>query len=93
MTATGTVGSGIIWILGRAVKAKLLYFRFDYPWEAVGLLAVMLLGICILFSGAVYYLEAGIWQKNYGKTIEVRNRYKRSLSGKLNVKSISGGRR
>lgn len=55
MTATGTVGSGIIWILGRAVKAKLLYFRFDYPWEAVGLLAVMLLGICILFSGAVYY--------------------------------------
>lgn len=54
MAATILVGSASIWILGKAVKRKLLYFKFLYPWQTLILLGISLLGICVIFSCVTY---------------------------------------
>lgn len=54
MTATILVGSASIWLLGKAVKRKLLYFKFLYPWQTLILLGISLLGICVIFSCVTY---------------------------------------
>lgn len=51
MTAVVTAGSGCLWLLGKAVRSRLLYFRFAYPWQILLLLAVVLTGVCVVFTG------------------------------------------
>ncbi len=48
MLFTGTAGSGVIWSLGMAIRQKLLYFEFVYPWQTMLMLALTLFVICIL---------------------------------------------
>lgn len=50
-----TVGTGGVWILGKAVKRKLLYFKFIYPWELIAGAAVMLFVLCFALSGMMYW--------------------------------------
>lgn len=49
-----TFGSAILWILGKAIKQNLLYFKFYYPWAWMGGIAVCLLLICVLTAVCMY---------------------------------------
>lgn len=50
-----TIGTGSIWLLGKAIKKKLLYFKLIYPWQAVLGLAVVLFLICFAIPGIMYW--------------------------------------
>lgn len=63
--ATLLIGSTIIWFLGKAVKSKLLYFKFIYPWQSLLILSVVMLIICFMFSSVTYL-------KNRNLTDELR---------------------
>lgn len=54
ISATLTAGSLAIWILGKAIKNQLLYFKFIYPWQTLFILSAVLLGICFIFSSVTY---------------------------------------
>ena len=54
ISATLTAGSLAIWILGKAIKNQLLYFKFIYPWQTLFILSAVLLGICFIFSSVIY---------------------------------------
>lgn len=54
MSVAGIMGSCIIWILGAAIKKKLLYFRFVYPWQILLLLGVLLIGVTLITTGVFY---------------------------------------
>lgn len=54
ISATLTAGSTVIWFLGKAIKRKLLYFKFIYPWQTLFILFIVLFGICFVFSCANY---------------------------------------
>nr|WP_294492754.1 ABC transporter permease [uncultured Mediterraneibacter sp.] len=56
ISATLTAGSTLIWFLGNAIKRKLLYFKFIYPWQTLFILFIVLFGICFVFS-CVNYLK------------------------------------
>ena len=47
-------GSTVIWFLGEAIKNRLLYFKFIYPWKSLFTLSVIMLIICCLFPCTVY---------------------------------------
>ena len=47
-------GSTVIWFLGKAIKNRLLYFKFIYPWKSLFTLSVIMLIICCLFPCTVY---------------------------------------
>ena len=49
-----TFGSAVLWILGKAIKQNLLYFKFYYPWAWMGGITVCLLLICILTAVCMY---------------------------------------
>lgn len=51
MAAVVTAGSGFLWLLGKAVAARLQYFRFVYPWQILLILAAVLIGVCVVFTG------------------------------------------
>ncbi|MDO4322888.1 MAG: FtsX-like permease family protein [Lachnospiraceae bacterium] len=55
MSSTFIIGSPVIWLLGKAIKRKLLYFKFVYPWQTLLILCIALLGICFAFSGISYF--------------------------------------
>ncbi len=63
--ATLLAGSTVIWFLGKAIKSKLLYFKFIYPWQSLFILSVVMLIICFIFSSATYL-------KNRNLTDELR---------------------
>lgn len=50
-----SVGSMGIWILGKAISQKLLYFKFIYPWKTLLLLALILLFINLILAQIMYY--------------------------------------
>lgn len=52
--ATLLAGSTVLWFLGKAIKSKLLYFKFIYPWQSVFILSVAMLIICCIFSCTTY---------------------------------------
>lgn len=49
-----TLGTGSLWILGNAIRKKLLYFQFFYPWQAMLVLGILLLLICLALAGIMY---------------------------------------
>ncbi len=49
-----TFGSAVLWILGKAIKQNLLYFKFYYPWAWMGGITVCLLLICVLTAVCMY---------------------------------------
>ena len=55
MSATLIIGSTVIWLLGKAIKRKLLYFKFIYPWQTFLILFIVLFGICFVFSCIIYF--------------------------------------
>lgn len=55
MGSLTTIGTGILWFLGKAIKKKLLYFKFIYPLQVVLGLAVILLLICFAIPGIMYF--------------------------------------
>ena len=63
--ATLIAGSPVIWLLGKAIKSKLLYFKFIYPWKLLLIISVVMLIICFMFSSATYL-------KNRNLTDELR---------------------
>ena len=63
--ATLIAGSPVIWLLGKAIKSKLLYFKFIYPWQSLLILSVVMLIICFMFSSVTYL-------KNRNLTDELR---------------------
>ncbi len=63
--ATLLAGSTVIWFLGKAIKSKLLYFKFIYPWQSLFILSVVMLIICFIFSSTTYL-------KNRNLTDELR---------------------
>lgn len=50
----GTVGYGILWLMGKSIKEELAYFRFYYPWGLFLILAIVLLGVTILIAELIY---------------------------------------
>lgn len=63
--ATLIAGSPVIWLLGKAIKSKLLYFKFIYPWKLLFIISVVMFIICFMFSSATYL-------KNRNLTDELR---------------------
>ena len=49
-----TIGSALLWALGKLIKMKLLYFQFIYPWQAMFFMVLILLLICIVLSIFLY---------------------------------------
>ena len=58
--ATLLAGSTVLWFLGKAIKSKLLYFKFIYPWQSVFILSVAMLIICCIFSCTTYLKNKNI---------------------------------
>ena len=58
--ATFIAGSPVLWFLGKAIKSKLLYFKFIYPWQSVFILSVAMLIICCIFSCTTYLKNKNI---------------------------------
>lgn len=54
-----TFGSAVLWILGKAVKQNLLYFKFYYPWSWMAGIAISLLAVCILTAVCMYRQMTG----------------------------------
>lgn len=63
--ATLLAGSTVLWFLGKAIKSKLLYFKFIYPWQLLLIILVVMLIICFMFSSVIYL-------KNRNLTDELR---------------------
>ena len=51
--------------IGKAIKSKLLYFKFIYPWQLLLIILVVMLIICFMFSSVIYL-------KNRNLTDELR---------------------
>ncbi len=51
----GTVGYGILWLMGKSIKKELVYFRFYFPWKLFLILAIVLLIVTILIAELIYY--------------------------------------
>ena len=49
-----TLGTGSVWILGKIIKRKLLYFKFIYPWEFIISFAVIVFVLCFVISAVIY---------------------------------------
>lgn len=49
-----TVGSVSAWLLGEAVRMKLAYFRFFYPWQTMLALAAGMVAVCFVCVWNVY---------------------------------------
>lgn len=54
--ATLIAGSPVIWLLGKAIKSKLLYFKFIYPWKLLFIISVVVLQV-LCESGIVFFLS------------------------------------
>ena len=48
------VGSPVIWGLGAAIKKKLVYFKFIYPWKLLIILSIMLFTINLIIAVEMY---------------------------------------
>lgn len=59
MGITATLGSAAIWILGKAIRVRLSYFTFSYPWRTLLALGLILLIICILFAARAFLPTRG----------------------------------
>lgn len=60
MFALGVVGNGVKWILCKAIKNKLLYFKFMYPWQALIGLSIILIVVCFIVSCIFYSANTSI---------------------------------
>ena len=40
-----TAGSAVLWLLAGAIRRKLLYFSFTYPFAGMAVLAVLMLAV------------------------------------------------
>lgn len=49
-----TLGTGSVWILGKIIKKKLLYFKFIYPWKFIISFAVIVFVLCFVISAVIY---------------------------------------
>ncbi len=54
MSGLLTLGTGSVWILGKIIKRKLLYFKFIYPWELIISFAVILFVLCFVIFSMIY---------------------------------------
>lgn len=54
MASVSAVGSAVIWGLSKAIRTKLFYFRFSYPWETLCILALTLASVCVLSAWIIY---------------------------------------
>jgi putative ABC transport system permease protein len=54
MTGLLTVGSGVIWLIGRKLAEKHPYFKFIYPWQTILILAVLMLAVCLILAEIMY---------------------------------------
>lgn len=54
-----TLGSAVLWFLGKAIKQDLLYFKFYYPWAWTAVIAASLPAICILTAVFMYRRMTG----------------------------------
>lgn len=54
MASVSAVGSAVIWGLAKAIRTKLFYFRFSYPWETLCILALTLASVCVLSAWIIY---------------------------------------
>lgn len=51
----GTVGYGILWLMGESIKKELAYFRFYFPWKLFIILAIVLLIVTIEIAELIYH--------------------------------------
>lgn len=64
-----SLGSVVIWILGKAIAEKLLYFKFVYPWKLLFVLAVVLLVINMVLVWRMYSRDKyGSLRERLGKS-------------------------
>lgn len=53
--SVGTVGYGILCLMGKSIKKELVYFRFYYPWGLFLILTIVLLVVTILIAELTYH--------------------------------------
>lgn len=49
-----SLGSAVVWILGKVIEQKLLYFKFVYPWKLLVVLALVFLLVNIVLVWRMY---------------------------------------
>ena len=67
-----TAGSAVLWLLAGAIRRKLLYFSFTYPFAGMAVLAVLMLAVnlgLVWSAGCFDASSTGLFSLHKGKQI------------------------